>query len=58
VKVLSDKQLDNLSSFYSKMLGHQPLVITIAGDKSRINLKELSKTYKIVELKYKDFIKE
>ena len=58
VNVLSNKQLDNLSSFYSKMLGHQPLVITIAGDKSRINLKELSKTYKIVELKYKDFIKE
>lgn len=58
VKVLSEKDLNNIADFYSKTMEKRPLIITIAGDKSRINLKELSKTYNIVELKYKDFIKE
>jgi len=58
LKILEDENIDQLSEFYTKIVDNAPMVITIAGDKSRIDLKELSKTYNVLELKYKDFIKE
>lgn len=58
IKILQEKKLKDIENFYNNSVGNAPLVITIAGDKSRINLKELSGNYKIKELKYKDFIKE
>ena len=58
LKILENESMEQLSEFYSQIVDKAPLVITIAGDKSRINLKELSKQYNIVELKYKDFVNE
>lgn len=58
IQLLTEKKIEDVRGFYQQTVGASPLIITIAGDKSRINLKELSKSYKIVELKYKNFIKE
>lgn len=58
LKLIAEEDMDQIMDFCKQKMGKSPLIITIAGDKSRIDLKELSKTYKIVELKYSDFIKE
>lgn len=58
LKMIEEKDMEQVAEFCKQKMGNSPLIITIAGDKSRIDLKELSKTYKIVELKYSDFIKE
>lgn len=57
IAILNKFNIDNISKFYEENLGNRPLVITIAGDKKSINLKELSKDYRIIELKYKDIFK-
>lgn len=56
-KVLSNLNYADITGFYKDNTADKPLVITIAGDKKRINLKELSKQYNIIELKYKDIFK-
>ena len=58
LKLIAEEDLDQILHFTKQTMEKSPLIITIAGDKSRIDLKELSKTFKIVELKYSDFIKE
>ena len=58
LKLIEEEKMEQLMEFCKQKMGSSPLIITIAGDKSRIDLKELSKTYKIVELKYSDFIRE
>lgn len=58
IELVQNSQINDIVEFYNQTIGESPLVITIAGDKSRIDLKQLAKNYKIVELKYKDFIKE
>lgn len=57
ISILNKFNIDNIAKFYEENLGNRPLVITIAGDKKSINLKELSKEYQIIELKYKDIFK-
>lgn len=58
LSILKEMSYEDLIKFYKESIGKQPLVITIAGDKKRINLKSLSKDYKVIELKYKDIFKE
>ena len=58
LRLLEEENMDQVLEFSKQKMGASPLIITIAGDKSRIDLKELAKTYKIVELKYSDFIRE
>lgn len=58
IEIMEHTHIHDITEFFNQSVGDSPMVITIAGDKSRIDLKQLSKTYKIVELKYKDFIKE
>ena len=47
-----------MRAFFKEYLNNNNMVITIAGDKKRINLKELRKLGKVVELKYNDFVTE
>lgn len=56
IELVNNSQINQIAEFYNII--DSPMVITIAGDKSRIDLKQLEKTYKVVELKYKDFVKE
>ena len=58
MEIMSRCQIRDIGNFYMKNIEKSPMIITIAGDKSRIDLNQLSKTYNVVELKYKDFIKE
>ena len=53
------KQMDfkQMRDFYYEMVGKNPLVITVAGDKKRIDVSKLAKTYEIKEVKYKDIFR-
>lgn len=55
--VVQNLTLKDVERFFNNNIGDHALVITVAGDKNRINLDELSKTYKIVNLKYKDIFR-
>ena len=53
------KQMDfkQMRDFYYEMVGKNPLVITVAGDKKRIDVAKLAKTYEVREVKYKDIFR-
>ena len=53
------KQMDfkQMRDFYYEMVGNNPLIITVAGDKKRIDVSKLAKTYEIREVKYKDILR-
>lgn len=57
IAMLKTITIKDVEKFYNDNIGGHPLVITVAGDKSRINVEELAKTYKIVNLKYKDIFR-
>lgn len=57
LELLKSFTLKDLVNFYKENIDQHPIVITIAGDKKRINLKELSDKYQIIEVKYKDIFK-
>jgi hypothetical protein len=44
--------------FYKNNLKNRPIAYAFVGDKKRIDLKELSKYGKIVEVKKKDIFKD
>ena len=45
---------DDIVKFYKAELQQKPIVITIVGDKKRIDMKKLEKYGRIVEMKEKD----
>lgn len=45
---------DNLRDFHAKFIKDRPIVIAIVGDKNRINMEELEKFGKLVEISKKD----
>lgn len=57
LSILENTTFDSVAKFFEKNVAGNPLVITVAGDKKRIDVNELSKGYKLVEVKYKDIIK-
>jgi zinc protease len=54
IPVYQNMQFDDIVSFYNKSIKTKPLVIGIVGDRSRINLNELSRFGKITEVKEED----
>lgn len=56
--ILENLSFDDMQSFFNNHIADHPIVITIAGDKNRIDIKSLEKNYKVIEVKYKDIIKE
>lgn len=57
MKMLQELSFEDLREFYKTACKGNPLVITVAGDKKRINIKELEKNFQIIELKYNDIFK-
>lgn len=53
-----EMRYDDVKEFYNQNIGNRPLIITIAGDKNRIDMNELKKMGKVVKVKYKDMITE
>lgn len=45
---------DQVQAFYNEYMKNKPMIITLVGDKSRINMDELKKFGKIIELKKSD----
>ena len=58
MQILERISFEDVKSFFNNNIESHPMVITIAGDKKRINVDELEKNYKVIEVKYKDIIKE
>lgn len=56
-EVYAELQMEDIEAFYEKNIQRKPYVITIYGDKKRIDLDELKPYGKVVELKHKDFVK-
>lgn len=57
LSIVKNITLQDVEKFHKANIADHPLVITVAGDKNRMNLDELSKTYKIVNMKYKDIFR-
>lgn len=55
--ILNNITMQDVEKFHKANIAERPMIITVAGDKSRMNIAELSKTYKIVNLKYKDIFR-
>lgn len=53
---LSAISYENLNDFHQKFINNRPMVITIAGDKKRIDMKKLSTMGTIKELSIKDLM--
>lgn len=49
---------DDVREFYRHAVGGKPLVITVVGDKRRIDLQSLERDFHVIELKYRDIIHE
>ena len=54
MKTYENLKFDDITNFYKENIKEKPYVITIVGDASRINLEELKKYGKIIELNKKD----
>lgn len=54
--IYKDMEFSDIMTFYKKHLKDKPVVITIYGDKRRIDFKELKKYGEVKELKRKDVI--
>ena len=50
-------QMTDIEEFYRKNIQSKPYVITIYGDRKRIDLEKLKQYGEVVELKEKDFVK-
>ena len=57
MELLKQMDFNQMRDFYYEMVGKNPLVITVAGDKKRIDVSKLAKTYEIKEVKYKDIFR-
>lgn len=53
----AELQMEDIEAFYEKNIQRKPYVITIYGDKKRIDLDKLKPYGKVVELKHGDFVK-
>lgn len=49
-------KMDDIVDFYKQTIQNKPIVITIYGDKKRMDLKKLSQFGEIIELQLKDFV--
>ena len=49
---------NDVREFYRHAVGGKPLVITVVGDKRRIDLQSLERDFHVIELKYRDIIHE
>jgi len=54
VEVYKNLEFDDIVEFYKKNLKDRPIVISIVGDKKRIDMEKLKKFGKIIEIKEKD----
>ena len=57
MEILKQMDFKQMRAFYYQMVGKDPLVITVAGDKKRMDISKLSKTYEVKEVKYKDIFR-
>ena len=57
IELLEKMQYQDIQDFFKNNIDGHPMVISIAGDKNRIDMKELGKGYKVVELKFKDIVR-
>ena len=57
MELLKKMDFKQMRDFYYEMAGKTPLIITVAGDKKRIDVSKLAKTYEIKEVKYKDIFR-
>ena len=57
MELLKQMDFQEMRDFYYQMVGKNPLIITVAGDKKRIDVSKLAKTYEIREVKYKDIFR-
>ena len=54
IKIYKELSFDDIYSFWRKNIEKKPVVITIYGDKKKIDIKELNQYGKFIELKKKD----
>ena len=57
-EIYNELKFDDIVEFNKKNLKNKPVVIAIVGDKKRIDLEELKKYGKIIEIKEKDLFKD
>jgi len=58
IQWLKEANLDDLKNFHTQYIANRPLIVTIAGDKTRFDVRKLKKIGKIKIVKYKSFVKE
>lgn len=56
-EVYADLEMEDIEAFYQKNIQSKPYVITIYGDKKRIDMNKLKPYGEIIELETEDFIK-
>jgi len=56
-EVYADLEMEDIEAFYQKNIQRKPYVVTIYGDKKRIDLDELKPYGEVIELETQDFIK-
>ena len=54
--VYKDLDFNNIVDFYKQNIKGRPMLITIVGNKKKIDMKELEKYGKIVEVKQKNIL--
>jgi hypothetical protein len=57
-EIYSKLEFDDIVEFNKKNLKNKPVVIAIVGDKKRIDLEELKKYGKLIEIKEKNLFKD
>lgn len=57
IKIMQAMSYQDIQKFHEENVAKRPLVITVAGDKKRIDMKALGEGYKVIELKFKDIIR-
>ena len=57
MEILKQMEFNDMRDFFYQMVGKNPMVITVAGDKKRISIPQLEKKYEVKEVKYKDIFR-
>lgn len=57
LQLMQTLSIDDVDSFYREMVGGSPLIITVAGDKKRMDINKLGKDFQIIEVKCGDIMR-
>lgn len=58
LQLLRNMTYEDMKDFHTQNIANHPMVIAILGNKHRYNLKELSRHYQVIEMRFKDIWKK